>query len=315
MTRVLQRNEIEHALAGIDLLPLIEAGFAAFSEGRCNIPPVGELMMEKGEVHIKYGCITGDRFYVVKIASGFYANPALGLASNNGLMLVFDQATGALETVLLDEGMLTDQRTAAAGAVAAKYLAPRHIERIGVIGTGVQARMQVQHLMPIITCRELVAFGRTPERLSAYRRDMEALGFNVQTTDDPAVVGARCQLIVTTTPSTAPLLRAEHIQPGTHINAFGSDTAHKQELATDILARASRIVVDSLAQCRLRGEVHQALKAGVITEARVEEIGELILGRRPARSADDAITVFDSTGLAVQDVQIATAVAQAAAKA
>jgi ornithine cyclodeaminase len=118
MTRVLTRDVIEQALSGIDLLPLMEAGFAAYSEGRCNIPPVGELMLEKGEVHIKYGCITGGRYYVVKVASGFYGNPALGLASSNGLMLVFDQATGALETVLLDEGMLTDVRTAVAGAVA-----------------------------------------------------------------------------------------------------------------------------------------------------------------------------------------------------
>jgi ornithine cyclodeaminase len=312
MTRVLTRDVIEQALSGIDLLPLIEAGFAAYSEGRCNIPPVGELMLEKGEVHIKYGCITGGRYYVVKVASGFYGNPALGLASSNGLMLVFDQATGALETVLLDEGMLTDVRTAVAGAVAARYLAPRHVEHIGVIGTGMQARLQLQYLMPIVACRKLIACGRTPQHLEAYRRDMEVLGFDVQTTDDPAMVGARCQLIVTTTPATAPLLLSEHIRPGTHISAFGSDTPHKQELASGVLARASRIVVDSLAQCRLRGEVHQALKAGVITAERIEEIGDLILGRRPARTDDDGITVFDSTGLAVQDVQIATAVTQAA---
>lgn len=312
MTRVLTRDVIEQALSGIDLLPLMEAGFAAYSEGRCNIPPVGELMLEKGEVHIKYGCITGGRYYVVKVASGFYGNPALGLASSNGLMLVFDQATGALETVLLDEGMLTDVRTAVAGAVAARYLAPRHVEHIGVIGTGMQARLQMQYLMPIVLCRKLIACGRTPQHLEAYRRDMEALGFDVQTTDDPAVVGARCQLIVTTTPATAPLLLSEHIRPGTHISAFGSDTPRKQELASGVLARASCIVVDSLAQCRLRGEVHQALKAGVITEERIEEIGDLILGRRPARTDVDGITVFDSTGLAVQDVQIATAVTQAA---
>lgn len=315
MTRILDRSAIKHRLAGIDLLALIEAGFAAYSAGRCNIPPVGELMLEKGEVHIKYGCITGERFYVIKIASGFYDNSALGLASSNGLMLVFDQQTGVLETLLLDEGLLTDVRTAVAGAVAAKYLAPAHVERIGVIGTGVQARLQLEHLMPVVACRKLVACGRGPERLEAYRRDMEALGFVVETTSDPAVVAARCQLIVTTTPSLLPLLQAEAIRPGTHISAFGSDTPHKQELAVGILARASRVVVDSLPQCRLRGEVHQALKAGSIAESRVEEIGAIILGQRPGRTADDDITVFDSTGLAVQDIQIATAVSLAAAPA
>ncbi len=312
MTRVLERKAIERALAGLDLVPLIESGFAAYSAGKCNIPPVGELMMDKGEVHIKYGCITGGRYYVVKIASGFYENPALGLASSNGLMLVFDQATGVLETVLLDEGLLTDVRTAVAGAVAAKYLAPRRIECIGVLGTGMQARLQLEYLMSIVACRKVVACGRTPERLEAYRLDMEALGFEVATTSDPAVVAARCQLIVTTTPSMLPLLQARDIRGGTHISAFGSDTPHKQELAADILARASRVVVDSLAQCRLRGEVHQALKAGVIPESKIEEIGNIILARRPARTSDEEITVFDSTGLAVQDIQIATAVAQAA---
>ena len=137
---------------------------------------------------------------------------------------------------------------------------------------------------------------------------MEALGYAVQTTDDPGQVAAQCQLIVTTTPSTLPLLRAQDIRPGTHISAFGSDTPHKQELDAQILARASRVVVDSVAQSRLRGEVHKALGAGVITESRVEEIGAIVMGQRPARANDDEITVFDSTGLAVQDVQIATAV-------
>ena len=312
MTRILKRAAIEQAIAGLDLVPLIEAGFAAYSAGRCNIPPVGELVMEKGEVHIKYGCITGDDYYVVKIASGFYGNPALGLASGSGLMLVFDQHTGLLETVLLDDGLLTDVRTAVAGAVAAKYLAPSRIERIGVIGAGVQARLQLEYLMPITRCRNIVACGRTPERLDAYRRDMEAKGFAVETTNDPSVVAAHCQLIVTTTPSAAPLLRADDIRPGTHINAIGSDTPHKQELAADILSRAARVVVDSIPQCRLRGEVHKALAARAITEAKIEEIGSIILGKRPARTDDDEITVFDSTGVAVQDIQIAKAVAQTA---
>ncbi len=312
MTPVIGRELIERTLGRIDLLPLIEAGFAAYSAGRCNIPPVGELLLDKGEVHVKVGCITGERYYVVKVASGFYGNAALGLPSNNGMMLVFDQATGVPEAVLLDEGLLTDVRTAAAGAVAARYLAPSRIECIGVLGTGVQARLQVRHLMPVVACRRLLAWGRTPEHLAAYRRDMQALGFEVETTTDPAAVAARCRLIVTSTPSSVPLLRAQDIQSGTHINAFGSDTAHKQELDTGILARAERIVVDSIAQCRLRGEAHQALAAGVIDETRLEEIGTLVLGQRPRRTNDTGITVFDSTGLAVQDVQIATAVTQAA---
>ena len=118
-------DEIKGALAGLDLLPAIEAGFVACSEGRANVPPVGELLMDKGEVHIKYGCIEGDPYYVIKVASGFFSNAALGLPSGNGMMLLFSQETGEPVAVLLDEGHLTDVRTAVAGAIGAKYLAPR----------------------------------------------------------------------------------------------------------------------------------------------------------------------------------------------
>lgn len=308
MTRVLRRGEIEAALDGLDLLPAIAAGFAAYSEGRCNIPPVGELLMPKGEVHIKYGCITGDATYVVKVASGFYGNPRLGLASGNGVMLVFSQDTGALEAVLLDEGHLTDVRTAVAGAVAARYFAPPDVDCIGIIGTGVQARLQLRYLKAVTSCRRVIVCGRTPARLAACERDMVAMGFEVATTEEPAEVARRCRLIVTTTASTTPLLATDDIAPGTHINAMGSDTPHKQEIDTGILRRASRVIVDAIAQARLRGEAFKALSSGVISDDKIEEIGNVILGRRPGRTAGDDITVFDSTGLAVQDIQISAAV-------
>ena len=108
------------ALQGLDLIPAIEAGFVAYSQGRCNIPPVGELLMDKGEVHIKYGCVTGDPTYVIKIASGFFGNPESGLSPNNGMMLLFSQQTGEPLAMLRDEAHLTDVRTAIAGAIAAK---------------------------------------------------------------------------------------------------------------------------------------------------------------------------------------------------
>ena len=128
-----------------------------------------------------------------------------------------------------------------------------------------------------------------------------------------AVVAERCRLIVTTTAASAPVLHARDIRAGTHISAIGSDTPHKQELDPGILARASRVVVDSIAQSRLRGEAHKALEAGAIKLEKLEEIGNVILGGCPGRMNDDEISVFDSTGLAVQDLQIATAVAERAA--
>ena len=148
MPAVVTLAEIRKALDAIDPLPLIEAGFAAYSRGEVVVPPVGELEFDDppGDVHIKYGYIKGDDVYVIKIASGFVDNPQRGLPSGDGLMLVFSQKTGVLEAVLLDEGYLTNLRTAVAGAVVAKYLAPRNVPAVGIVGAGVQGRMQLEWL-------------------------------------------------------------------------------------------------------------------------------------------------------------------------
>ena len=143
---IITRGQIKSVLPGIDVIAAMEEAFSAYSAGRAVVPPVGELLLEKGEVHIKYGYIKNEEFYVIKIASGFYENAELGISSGNGLMLLFKQETGELASILLDEGHLTNVRTAAAGAVAAKYLAPKKVHRIGIVGTGVQARLQLIHL-------------------------------------------------------------------------------------------------------------------------------------------------------------------------
>jgi ornithine cyclodeaminase len=308
--KIVSLPEIETALAELDVLPLIEEGFVAYSEGRAVVPPVGELILDEGETHIKYGFLRGEAWYVIKIASGFYRNPEKGLPSSDGMMLLFSQATGQPVAALLDRGTLTDARTAAAGAIGARHLGPSRVERIGVAGTGVQARLQVRYLKAVTECRAVLAWGRKDEKLAAYKRDLEAEGFDVATTKDPAELGA-CHLIVTTTPATEPLLRADDVRPGTHINAIGSDAPHKQELDPAILSRAHLVVADSRSQCRERGEIARALDAGAITPDQVSELGDVIAGRAPRRTADDQITVFDSTGVAVQDIQIASAVARA----
>jgi ornithine cyclodeaminase len=309
--RIVERARIEEALVGLDLLPLIEAAFVGYSAGRAIVPPVGELLLDKGEVHIKYGAIVGDDYYVIKVASGFYQNPSLGLPSSDGLVLVFRQNTGVLEAVLLDEGYLTDMRTAAAGAVAARALAPPRVERIGVLGTGVQARLQLQQLAHLFETREVSAWGRDRERLEAFRVDMALAGFDVVPADTPSQVAARSQLIVTTTPSTEPLLSATDIRPGTHITAIGSDTTEKQELAPDVLALADVVVADSLQQCRTRGEIARAVASEAIASGKAVELGAVLAGAAAGRTAADQITVFDSTGVAVQDIAIATAVVEA----
>lgn len=310
MPVVVPLAEIKKALAAVDPLPLVEEGFAAYSRGEVVVPPVGELVFNDppGDVHIKYGYIKGDDFYVIKIASGFTNNPKLGLPSGDGLMLLYSQKTGLLEAILLDEGYLTNLRTAVAGAVAAKYLAPRQVSAVGIVGAGVQGRMQLDWLRRVRTFDEAVVWGVNEEELAAYRRDMASPGLKIRTTLRAEEVAAAANLIVTCTPATMPILKAEWIRPGTHITAVGSDTAAKQELEAGIPAKADRVVVDSFSQSELRGEVYKAVSVGAIGRDRLVELGQVISDEKLRRASENEITVADLTGVAVQDIQISKAV-------
>jgi ornithine cyclodeaminase len=294
-------------------VPLIESGFLAYSRGEVVVPPVGEMIFKDppGDVHIKYGYIIGDDHYLVKIASGFYDNPKLGLPSSDGLMLLFSQKTGRLECVLLDEGYLTNVRTAAAGAVAAKYLAPRAVRGVGIMGAGTQGRMQLLGLAGVREFDLAVVWGVNEAELESFRADMQGQRFSVRTTLDAEEVAASADLIVTCTPATRPILKAAWVRPGTHITAVGADTPEKQELDPAILANADRVVVDSLAQAELRGEAFKALQAGVVKREKLMELGQVIADSRLRRSSDSETTVADLTGVAVQDIQMAKAVWQA----
>ena len=302
-------DQIKSILPELDLVPAIEEGFRRYSAQQAVVPPVGELLLEKGEVHIKYGYLQGGEYYVIKVASGFYGNPQSGLPSSNGMMLLFSQQTGQPEAILLDEGHLTDIRTAVAGAIAAKHLAPDRVSRIGIVGAGIQARLQLRYLGDVTSCRDVLVWGRDEQEIDAYRDEMAPLGFRVETTLDTAILQETCNLIVTATPAAKPLLHVEHLQQGTHITAVGSDTPHKQELDARILARADLVVADSIAQCLERGEIHQAIKAGLLAPERLVELGQVISGEANGRTDDGQITIADLTGVAVQDIAIATAVA------
>ena len=157
MPTIINLNEIRSIVKAIDVIATMKEGFIQYSNGNTVVPPVGELLFDNppGDVHIKYGYIKGDDFYVIKIASGFYDNLKLGIPSGQGLMLLFNQKTGQLVAVLLDEGHLTNIRTAAAGALAAKYFAPKELKAIGIIGTGIQAKLQLQYLQENNPCRSV----------------------------------------------------------------------------------------------------------------------------------------------------------------
>lgn len=314
MHEIIGREEIERILPQVDLLDIMEKGFVAYSKGEVTVPPPGELLFDDppGDVHIKYGYIHNDDFYVIKIASGFYENPTLGLPCSLGLMLLFCRRTGVLEAILLDEGCLTNERTAAAGAVAARHLAPRSVDCIGILGAGIQGKLQLLHLLPITKAIQALVWAPDEAEFASYRdfctSSMPEL--DIQFARDPREVAGSCNLIVTATPSKVPLLKASDIRPGTHITAVGSDTPEKTELEPKLLARTDILVVDSLAQSESRGEVFRAVQAGAISRDRILELGQVIGDQRLGRQHDDQITVADLTGVAIQDIQIAKAVYQ-----
>ncbi len=310
MTRIISLEQIKQIAERLDIAVAVQEGFAAYSKGQVVVPPVGEMIFEDppGDTHIKYGYIKKDDYFVIKIASGFYENFKLDLPSGSGVMLLFSQKTGRLACVLLDDGYLTDLRTAAAGQVAAQHLAPSKIKRIGVFGTGIQAKMQVEYLMGVTRCRDVVAWGRSRDSLNAYEKDMAKKGFFVKTTQDAGEVMKNCNLVITATPSKSPLIHADQVMPGTHITAMGSDTPEKQELDPAIMKKADRVVADSIPQCLERGEIFKAVRSGLLDKKDILELGQVISDPGLGRKSDDAITVADLTGVAVQDVQIAKAV-------
>ena len=311
MTRIISRAEIDAALPSLDLMEVIEAGFIAYSADQSVVPPVGELLMPNGEVHIKYGYLKDDDYYVIKVASGFSGNSAFGKSPNNGMMVLSSQKDGDVLAILLDEGWLTDVRTAVAGAIACKYMAPKKVKRIGIMGTGIQAHLQLEYLKTVTDCRDVLVWGRGAEQIARYKTAMSAHGFQIETTLNTADIGANCNLIVTTTPSHTPLLSSTDILPGTHITAMGSDTPHKQELDSAILRQADIVVADSIPQCLERGEIYKALEDGVITRSELRELGQVISRGCSGRNDDQQITVADLTGVAVQDIQITKGIYEA----
>ena len=313
MTKIYNLSQIKKVIKEHHAIREIEEGFIAYSQGKSVVPPVGELIFKDppGDVHIKYGYLIDDDYYVIKIASGFYESQEPDQYTSDGLMLLFKKGTGELACTLLDECYLTHVRTAAAGAVVAKYLAPKNVNRIGIFGAGMQGRMQLKYLKSIINSRDVMVWGLNQKELDEYKKDMEQLGYSIQTTLNASEIASNCNLIVTATPSTSPLLSADQIQKGVHITAMGSDTPEKNELDPRILQKADLVIADSISQCLLRGEIHHAIKAGLLNEEDIVELGNVIVDKELQRSSEGQITVADLTGVAVQDIQISKAVYEA----
>jgi ornithine cyclodeaminase len=302
MSAIYTRAEIARVIRPADVVAATEEAFVAYSQGRAVVPPVGHMEFEDppGDCHIKYGYIRGDETFTVKIATGFWRNPERDLPSSNGVVLVFSSRTGELLASLYDEGYLTNIRTAAAGAVAAKYLAPSEITSIGIVGAGTQALLQLEYLKTVTGCRKAIVWARSPERARAF----EVESFRVQTTASVRELLAECNLVVTTTPSQEFLIAAEDVRTGTHITAVGADGGRKQELDPDLFARAAIRAVDSKEQCAIFGDSSYAIKKRLLSKDDLVELGNIIQDTSLGRADDTQITIADLTGIAVQDIQV-----------
>jgi len=308
----LTRAEIEAAVDLDRAFAALEDGFRAASAGRVQMPPVGYLGFpaHNGDCHIKFGHIADDPIFVVKIATGFYDNPAKGLPTTSGMMIALSAETGAVVAILRDEGWLTDLRTALAGAIATRAGMRADARRIGIVGAGTQARFQIRAAAHLLREREprFAAWARSPERLEALRRDLAKDGIAVEPVADLEALCAQSDALITTTPAVEPVIRDEWIGPGLHITALGADAPGKQELETALVARADIRIADSLEQSLDHGEFAAAAAGGLIGRSDCVELGAVLAGQAPARRSDRDITIADLTGLAVQDIAIARVV-------
>lgn len=311
MSDILILNEAElQAKVQLDLeaIDVVESAFSALAGEGVVMPPVLSMDFKEanGEVDVKTAYIPGFDAFAIKVSPGFFDNPKLGLPSLNGLMVVLSAKTGLVEAVLLDNGYLTNVRTAAAGAVAARHLAPAKVTTAGVIGAGVQARLQLKaaHLVRPFT-HALIWSPDAALNEEAAAWVAQATGANVKVATNAEEVVRASQLVVTTTPARSPVLMAEWMHPGMHITCMGSDQHGKNEIDPTALNQADLYVCDRISQCENLGELRSAREAGFLTDITPPELGEVITKIKSGRISDSDITICDLTGTGAQDTAIA----------
>lgn len=306
ITEQILRANIELNKTSIDI---IDRAFATLATKEVIMPPVlsMDLPMVHGEVDVKTAYIPELETFTIKVSPGFFDNPVLGLPSLNGLMVVFCATTGVVKAVLLDNGYLTDIRTAAAGGVAARYLAPQNCPTLGVIGTGVQAKLQTLAFLQERSVDNLMVWGRDMAKATQFADDLsKVVKLSVNVSDNIEKLVQTAQAVITTTPAQTPLIKPEWLHQGLHITAMGSDSPVKNEIEPTVLTQADKVVVDRLSQSLERGEMRSVANCGLtVADSKLSELGEICAGLKSGRTNDDEITVCDLTGTGIQDTAIA----------
>ena len=309
MTIILQSEDIKKCVElNEQLIPVIEDAFKNLAQGKTTMPPILRLDIEKyhGESDVKAAYIEGLDSYAIKIASGFFNNPKLGIPSSNGLMILLDSQTGVIKSVLLDKGYLTDVRTAIAGAIAAKYLSNYDSTKAGIIGAGIQAKLQLEALTLVRKINTAYIWSRDSTKTKKFVEEINNLNVNLEVCSSAEEVLRKSEIVVTTTPSKSPLIKSDWLKKGLHITAMGSDAEQKNELDPLIIKQCDLYIPDSLSQTTILGELHHALEKNIVSSDNTyDELGNVILDSNLGRKSKDDITICDLTGTGVQDTAIA----------
>jgi len=304
-TLLLKKDEVSRLISMKEVIVTVEEAYQAFNRDQVIQPPyIGiDLPSHRGEIDFKLGYNQGNELISMKASSGgFKNNPENhGVPNGMGTVLLFDGRSGALMCVM-DGSLLTGLRTGACGAVSVKALARKNARKITSIGTGNQARMQIRAIREVMKIEEIHAWDHHPETLARYKADIESefdIPVVVANSKEEAV--AQADILITTTRGKGSLVEAGWVKPGTHIVAIGSDAPGKQEFEPEVF-RGAKVVVDFIAQCVEKGETQHPIAKGIMTPKGIHaEIGEILLGQKPGRESDGEITIFDSTGMAIQD--------------
>jgi alanine dehydrogenase len=315
--RVLSAGDIEALVTVAGCTTVVEHAFGQWARGEIPPPSILGFHVEGGGFHIKAGAFrSGDRtYFAAKVNGNFPGNPERrGLPTIQGMVLLSDAESGAPLSIM-DSARVTELRTAAATAVAARYLAREDAATVALIGCGAQARSQLAAVAGVRSLERIVLSDLNTVRAAGLARWVEErLGLPAEIAPDVGTAVANADICITCTTARSPILDLGMVRAGTFVAAVGADHVDKQEVAPALLA-ASRLVVDSLEQCASIGDLHHALEAGSMTREDVHaELGQVVAGLATGREGRDEITVFDSTGTAIQDVALAAFLYERAAE-
>ncbi len=310
MSLILTASEILQVMDMDLALASAEEAFMAYGEGRVNMPPKSYLTLDKGDFRAMYGEIWLQSGHIcgLKWVNVHPDNPHKGLLTVMAKIVLNDPETG-LEFADLDGTHITNHRTGAAGGLAARFLSREDAARLGVIGCGQQAITQVAAIMRVRAIKEITVFDRHLHHSRNFAGKMsQTYGVKARAVENIREAVENQDIVVTTTPSETPIVFRDWVSPGAHLNAIGADAAGKQELDPAVL-QAARIVVDDWAQASHSGEINVPLSRGELQPDQVYgSLGEIVAGKKPGRQSREEITVFDSTGLIIQDLALGFAV-------